>query len=107
MSTTRHITNRFNLLMVAAFAAVVLAVAAFQPPRAVSKPIEAVNVAKWEYTTETIEADSLQAKLTKLGNAGWEVFSIARADLVLEKGIDDKSHIVATKYDLTGRRRAR
>jgi hypothetical protein len=93
--------------MVAAFAAVLLAVVVFQSQPAVSQPIESPNVAKWEYTTETIEADSLQAKLTALGNAGWEVFLIARADLVLEKGTDDQSHIVVAKYELTGRRRAR
>lgn len=62
---------------------------------------------KWEYVTGSIEPGSLQARLTELGNDGWEVFSIARVDSVVDQTADGKTHLVSEKLEVTAKRPAR
>lgn len=62
---------------------------------------------KWEYVTVSTEASSLQARLTELGDQGWEVFSIDRADMAVEQGVDGNAHVVVSRYEVTAKRPAR
>lgn len=62
---------------------------------------------KWEYVTGSIETGSLQARLTELGNDGWEVFSIERVDSVVDQTADGKTHLTSEKLEVTAKRPAR
>ena len=65
------------------------------------------EVVKWEYSTTGLEASVLPAKLTELGNDGWDVFSIVRTDSVVEQGNDGKTHLTTSQFQVTAKRRAR
>ena len=48
-------------------------------------------VVEWEYNSQSVEAASIQTKLTELGTAGWDVFSVTSTDAV----VDDTTAIVS------------
>jgi hypothetical protein len=60
---------------------------------------------KWQYNSIQINANELPAKLTELGNDGWEVFSIVQAESKVVSA-DGSAKVVADKYDVTGRKPA-
>jgi hypothetical protein len=85
------------------FAAVFVAVASAaalvgQPAQSQteSKPI------RWEYRTETVETALLSQKLTEWGSDSWDVFSVERADSVLDQ--DGGTKLKVLNYQLTARR---
>ena len=59
---------------------------------------------KWEYTSSAVESNSMQTKLDDLGNNGWEVIAVTRADAALDQGNDGKTHIRTTEFQVTARR---
>ena len=86
------------VLMLAAVPAVVLL---FNRP-AESFQAES-KTTKWSYHSISIAANELPAKLTELGDAGWEVFSIVRQET---KVVSDggSARLVAEKYDVSARK---
>lgn len=72
---------------------------------AVSQPAAEKSPQIWRYTTATIAASELEAKLNELGNDGWEVFSILRFDSTLAQDANGENHIRAVQLQVTGRRR--
>lgn len=59
---------------------------------------------RWEYTTTMSDPAQLQLRLTELGQDGWEVFSIERADSQLMQPNASENHITTTQYQITGKR---
>jgi hypothetical protein len=61
-----------------------------------SKPV------RWEYRTETVETALLSQKMTEWGNDSWDVFSVERADSILDQ--DGGTKLKVLNYQLTARR---
>ena len=62
-------------------------------------------VAEWEYNSQSIEAASIQTKLTELGTAGWDVFSVTSTDAVVDDTTGDgKPHVVTRRLEVTAKR---
>lgn len=71
----------------------------------VSAQVEAApETVAWEYTTTNIDTGTLQTKLTELGNAGWDVFSITISDSKVETGADGQPHVTAQRNEVTAKR---
>jgi len=64
----------------------------------------AAPAVRWEYTTTMTDPAQLQSRLTELGQDGWEVFSIERADSQLVQPNASDNHITTTQYQITGKR---
>lgn len=61
---------------------------------------------KWEYITESVGSATLQDRLSQLGKAGWEVFSVTRSDSVLENQQLNQPRIRVTNFQVTAKRAA-
>ena len=61
-------------------------------------------VVKWEYNSQSIDAASIQTKLTELGSAGWEVFSVTSTDGVVDNAGDGKPHVITQRFEVTAKR---
>ena len=61
-------------------------------------------VVEWEYNSQSVEAASIQAKLTELGIVGWEVFSVTSTDGVVDNAGDGKPHVVTQRFEITAKR---
>jgi hypothetical protein len=61
---------------------------------------------KWEYNTVNIEANTLEAKLGELSNAGWEVFSLDHTETALvQQAADNQTKLQVQKFQVTSKRR--
>lgn len=60
--------------------------------------------AKWEYKTNSVDAVNLQLELNDLGEHGWEVFSVTRAELSLDQNAG-QTRLISDKYQVTAKRR--
>lgn len=69
-----------------------------------SFPADAKRV-KWQYNTQKTDADALQPTLDGLGNEGWDVFSVVRANSTLDQ--NGGTHIRSSEYQVTSRRPAK
>lgn len=59
----------------------------------------------WEYHSVGIEFAMLPAKLTELGNDGWEVVSVLHTDQTVDNQQgDDKAHLVARRVEIIAKR---
>ncbi len=59
----------------------------------------------WEYHSVGIDFAMLPAKLTELGNDGWEVVSVLHTDQTVDNQQgDDKAHLVARRVELIAKR---
>jgi hypothetical protein len=65
---------------------------------------QAATHSDWEYKTESIEATTIQAKLTEFGAAGWEVFSVESTNRALENADTGTPHIVTQRFEITAKR---
>ena len=63
----------------------------------------AIN-AEYEYNSQSVEAASIQTKLTELGSAGWEVFSVTSTDGVVDNAGDGKPHVVTQRFEVSAKR---
>lgn len=97
-------SSRTRLAAVALAAAVLAGFGFLAGREALSYPDPAKPAARWEYKTTTVDAASLQPGLDDMGADGWEIFSIERAGQVIEQTPDNKTRLVADKYQVTGRR---
>lgn len=61
-------------------------------------------IIEWEYNSQSIDATSIQVKLTELGNAGWEVFAVTSTDGVVDNAADGKPHVVTQRFEVTAKR---
>ncbi len=61
-------------------------------------------VVEWEYNSQSVDAASIQTKLTELGSAGWEVFSVTSTDGVVDNAGDGKPHVVTQRFEVTAKR---
>ncbi len=60
---------------------------------------------QWEYHSVGIEFAMLPAKLTELGNDGWEVVHVLHTDQTVDNQQgDDKPHIVARRIEIIAKR---
>ena len=57
-----------------------------------------------QYTTATVDANSLEAKLGDLARENWEIISITTASSYIDQGVDAKTHIIIEKFQVTARR---
>lgn len=57
---------------------------------------------RWEYISESVDANSVQSKLNEWASQQWEFVSMAASDRVLETA--EKSRILIEKYQITARR---
>ena len=57
---------------------------------------------RWEYISETIDANTVQSKLNEWAAQNWEFVSLVASDRVLET--TDKSRLLIEKYQVTARR---
>ncbi|MEK6262234.1 MAG: hypothetical protein AABP62_26855 [Planctomycetota bacterium] len=62
------------------------------------------TVVEWEYNSQSVDAASIQTKLTELGTAGWEVFSVASTDGVVDNAGDGKPHVVTQRFEVSAKR---
>lgn len=59
----------------------------------------------WEYHSVGIEFATLPAKLTELGNDGWEVVTVLHTDQTVENQADDnKPHLLARRIEVIAKR---
>jgi hypothetical protein len=59
----------------------------------------------WEYHSVGIEFAMLPAKLTELGNDGWEVVTVLRTDQAVENQQDDgKAHLIVRRIEIIAKR---
>lgn len=59
----------------------------------------------WDYHSVGIEFATLPAKLTELGNDGWEVVTVLHTDQTVEnQGGDDKPHLLARRVEIIAKR---
>ena len=75
--------------------------------RPVESQLSRADSVRWEYKTVAVDANALETTLGNLGKESWEVFSLARADVVVDQGIDGKTHVLVEKYQVTARKRSR
>jgi hypothetical protein len=68
------------------------------------KAFAAAAPAGWEYQTASVELGSLGTKLTEFGRDGWEVFSIAHSDAIVDTGADGKPHVTYVRVEVTAKR---
>jgi hypothetical protein len=57
---------------------------------------------RWEYISELIDANSIQAKLTEWSQANWELVTVTTAISTVEPG--EKPSLRVEKYMLTAKR---
>ena len=67
----------------------------------------AVAVVEWEYNSQSVDAASIQTKLTELGIAGWEVFSVMSTDAIVDTAGDGKPHVVTQRFEVSAKRAKR
>ncbi len=89
----------------AAFVLIVMGAGLFLADRPAASYQNEAKAAKWQYNVIHIDANALPAKLNELGNDGWFVFSIVRAESKVESA-DGSARIVADKYDVSSRKPA-
>jgi hypothetical protein len=70
-------------------------------PQAISYAEPVAGPAPAQYTTVTVDTNSLEAKLGDLARDNWEVFSITTASSTIDQGGDGKTHIVIEKFQVT------
>lgn len=85
--------------LIALFAAFLIGSVFWSGPPA--SAVQKTPAVKWLYLTETVDSPSLQLKLNELGKDGWEVFSIARANSVIQA-----PNIECDKWEVTSKRPA-
>lgn len=71
----------------------------------VGQPAQSQTEAKpvrWEYRTENVETALLSQKMTEWGSDSWDVFSVERADSILDQ--DGGTKLKVLNYQLTARR---
>ena len=62
-------------------------------------------VVEWEYNSQSVDAASIQTKLTELGTAGWDVFSVTSSDAVVDDTAGDgKPHVVTRRFEVSAKR---
>lgn len=101
-------TSRFSVPMICLLGGALLAAVLFSGRRAESQQAGAANPpVKWEYSSNVIDANSLQAKFGEMANAGWEIQSVQINESVLDTGVEAKPRIVVEKYLVVARRPAK
>ena len=83
---------------------VVLGTGVFTSPHAISFADPAAAPIPPQYTTATVDANSLEGKLGDLARENWEIISITTASSYIDQGVDAKTHIVIEKFQVTARR---
>lgn len=74
-------------------------------PPATAQTGSPAAVVEYEYNSQSVEAASIQTKLTELGSAGWEVFSVTSTDGMVESpGADGKPHVISQRFEVTAKR---
>lgn len=68
---------------------------------------EPIRHPRWQYNTQLVDAAMLQLRLNELGDDGWEVFSIERADSQLMQQNASEPRITTTQYQVTSKRPAK
>ena len=61
-------------------------------------------VVEWEYNSQSVDAASIQTKLTELGTTGWEVYSVMSTDAIVDTAGDGKPHVVTQRFEVTAKR---
>lgn len=61
----------------------------------------------WEYSTVNLEPGNLQAKLTEMGQQGWQVFSIVNSDFALDQTAEANPRLVVQRQEVTAKRLSR
>lgn len=56
---------------------------------------------KYEYLTQPVQVGSLQAKLSELGNDGWQVVSLIRSISAIDNSDDGHPKLKTEEYQLT------
>lgn len=82
---------------------IILGAGLFPSRLAFSYP-DAESPARWEYTTTTVDANSIEAKVGDLSREAWEVISVTTSSQVIEDKGDGKPRIVVEKYQVTSRK---
>ncbi len=61
-------------------------------------------VVEWEYTSQNVDAASVQTKLNEIGSAGWEAFSVSSTDATVDTAGDGKPHVVTQRMEISAKR---
>ena len=64
----------------------------------------AAAAVEWEYNSQSVDAASIQTKLTELGSAGWEVFAVTSTDGVVDTAGDGKPHVTTKQFEVSAKR---
>lgn len=83
---------------------ILLGAGTFTAPAALSGADPLAGSAPLQYSTATVDANSLEAKVGDLARENWEIFSITTASSEIDQGGDGKTRIVVEKFQVTARR---
>jgi hypothetical protein len=85
------------------FVTIVLAAGLFGTPAARSYQAAAdVKPVRWEYVSESVDANSVQSKLNEWASQQWEFVAMVETDRSVET--TDKTRIIVDKFQVTARR---
>ncbi len=76
-----------------------------QPNQPASADEPEGRATRWDYTSVEIDASTIDSKLGELAIQKWEVFSIVRSDSVVDQDGDGKTHVLASKFRVTAKKR--
>lgn len=99
------VTRRFGLSVIILLGAALVGTSFLTSREALSYPDLGRPLQFWEYSTSTVEPDSLGETLDELGGDGWEVISVVPSSSMFLRDLEDnETRLIAEKYQVTARR---
>jgi hypothetical protein len=67
-------------------------------------PASSPRPLRWDYQSVGVEFSGLPARLTDLGNDGWEVVIVLNTDSTVENNAENRPHLLTQRVEIVAKR---